>query len=101
MQKIKPLFDNLLIAPLAKETTLPSGIVIPDTAKEKPQEGKVIAVGEGKTDSDGKKVAMVVKKGDIVMYKKWGGTEIKVDGKEMLLVKQEDVLAIVEDLKEK
>lgn len=96
MTKIKPLFDNLLIEPLEKETTLPSGIVIPDSAKEKPQEGKVIAVGTGKTDSEGKKVDMVVKKGDIVMYKKWGGTEIKVEGKEMLLVKQEDVLAIVE-----
>jgi len=95
MAKIKPLFDNILIEPLEKETTLPSGIVIPDSAKEKPQEGKIVAVGEGKVDSEGKKVAMVVKKGDIVMYKKWGGTDIKVDGKDLLLVKQEDVLAIV------
>ncbi len=95
MAKIKPLFDNILIEPLEKETTLPSGIVIPDSAKEKPQEGKVVAVGGGKNDAEGKKVAMVVKKGDIVMYKKWGGTDIKVDGKDMLLVKQEDVLAIV------
>ena len=95
MLKIKPLFDNILIEPLEKETTLPSGIVIPDSAKEKPQEGKVVAVGEGKLDAEGKKVDMVVKKGDIVMYKKWGGTEIKVNGKDMLLVKQEDVLAIV------
>jgi len=95
MAKIKPLFDNILIEPLEKETTLPSGIVIPDSAKEKPQEGKVVAVGGGTVDSEGKKVAMVVKKGDIVMYKKWGGTDIKVDGKDMLLVKQEDVLAIV------
>ncbi len=96
MPKIKPLFDNLLIEPLSRETTLPSGIVIPDSAKEKPQEGKVIAVGTGKIDENGKKVDMVVKPGDIVMYKKWGGTEIKVEGKEMLLVKQEDILAIVE-----
>jgi len=95
MAKIKPLFDNILIEPLEKETTLPSGIVIPDSAKEKPQEGKIVAVGEGKVDSEDKKVAMVVKKGDIVMYKKWGGTDIKVDGKDLLLVKQEDVLAIV------
>jgi chaperonin GroES len=95
MAKIKPLFDNILIEPLEKETTLPSGIVIPDSAKEKPQEGKVVAVGGGKVDSEGKKVAMVVKKGDVVMYKKWGGTDIKIDGKDMLLVKQEDVLAIV------
>lgn len=96
MSKIKPLFDYLLIEPLEKETTLPSGIVIPDTAKEKPQEGKVVAVGDGAIDKDGNKIAMVLKPGDIVMYKKWGGTEVKVDGKELLLVKQEDVLAVVE-----
>lgn len=95
MAKIKPLFDNVLIEPLEKETTLPSGIIIPDSAKEKPQEGKVAAVGEGKVDTDGKKIEMTVKKGDVVIYKKWGGTEIKVNGKEMLLVKQEDILAIV------
>lgn len=95
MAKIKPLFDNVLIEPLEKETTLPSGIVIPDSAKEKPQEGKIVAVGQGTVDADGKKVDMVVKKGDIVMYKKWGGTEIKVEGKDMLLVKQEDILAVV------
>lgn len=96
MAKIKPLFDNVLIEPLERETTTPSGIVIPDTAKEKPQEGKIVAVGSGGTDSEGKKIEMTVKKGDIVMYKKWGGTEIKVEGKDMLLVKQEDILAIVE-----
>lgn len=94
--KIKPLFDNLLIEPLERETTLPSGIVLPDTAKEKPQEGKVIAVGPGKRDDNGKNIPLEVKVGDIVMYKKWGGTEIKIDGKEHLLVKEEDVLAIVE-----
>ena len=96
MSKIKPLFDYLLIEPLEKETTLPSGIVIPDSAKEKPQEGKIIEAGGGKVDSEGKKIEMVVKKGDIVMYKKWGGTEVIVGGKDMLLVKQEDILAIVE-----
>ena len=97
MPKIKPLFDYLLIEPLEKETTLPSGIVIPDSAKEKPQEGKIVAVGTGAVDADGKRVPMVVKAGDVVMYKKWGGTEVKVDGKDMLLVKQEDVLAVVKD----
>jgi len=96
MSKIKPLADYLLIEPLQKETTLPSGIVIPDTAKEKPQEGRVAEVGPGRRDEDGKRVAMEIKVGDIVMYKKWGGTEVKVEGKEMLLVKEEDVLAIVE-----
>ena len=94
--KIKPLSDNLLVEPLQKETTLPSGIVIPDTAKEKPQEGKVIAVGPGKRDSDGNRIPLEVKTGDVVMFKKWGGTDIKVEGKDMLLVKEEDILAIVE-----
>ena len=92
--KIQPLFDYVLIEPLEKETTLPSGIVIPDSAKEKPQEGKVIAVGPGKTDN-GKLISLTVKVGDIVMYKKWGGNEIKIDGKEHLLVKEEDLLATV------
>ncbi len=92
--KIQPLFDYVLIEPLEKETTLPSGIVIPDSAKEKPQEGKVVAAGPGKTD-DGKLIPLTVKVGDVVMYKKWGGTEIKIDGKEHLLVKEEDLLATV------
>ena len=96
MAKIRPLADYILIEPLEKETTLPSGIVIPDSAKEKPQEGKVIAVGAGKKDDNGNTVPLEIKKGDVVMYKKWGGTEIKIEGKEHLLVKEEDVLAIVE-----
>lgn len=95
--KIKPLFDYLLVEPMQKDTTLPSGIVIPDTAKEKPLEGKVIAVGSGKRDDSGNKIPMEIKVGDVVMYKKWGGTDIKLDGKDMLLVKEEDILAIVEN----
>ena len=94
---VKPLADNVLIEPLQKERTTPSGIVIPDTAKEKPQEGKVVAHGPGKTDDEGKIIAIHVKDGDRVIYKKWGGNEIKVDGKEMLLVKEEDLLAVLED----
>lgn len=94
--KLKPLSDYLLIEPVEKDTTLPSGIVIPDTAKEKPLEGKVIAVGPGKRDDSGNRVPMEIKVGDTVMYKKWGGTEIKLDGKDMLLVREEDILAIVE-----
>lgn len=94
--KIKPLSDYVLIEPLQKETTLPSGIVIPDTAKEKPQEGKVLATGPGRVSTEGKTVDMSIKVGDVVMYKKWGGTEIKVSGKELLLVKEEDILAVVE-----
>lgn len=97
INKIKPLSDYLLIEPLERETKLPSGIVIPDTAKEKPQEGRVLAVGPGRRDEKGDIVPMSVKTGSIVMYKKWGGTEIKIEGKELLLVKEEDVLALIED----
>jgi chaperonin GroES len=97
INKIKPLFDYLLIEPLEGETKLPSGIVIPDTAKEKPQEGKVLAVGPGRRDEKGDVIPMSVKAGSTVMYKKWGGTEIKIEGKELLLVKEEDVVALIED----
>lgn len=91
---LKPLADYLLIEPQENETTLPSGIVIPDTAKEKPQKGKVVATGPGKKSEDGTVVAIDLNVGDIVMYKKWGGTEVKDNGKEYLLVKEEDVLAV-------
>ncbi len=96
INKIKPLADYLLIEPIEGETKLPSGIVIPDNAKEKPQEGKVIAHGSGRRDNKGNIVPMGIKTGDIVMYKKWGGTEVKVEGKDLLLVKEEDLLAIIE-----
>jgi chaperonin GroES len=97
MKKIKPLSDYLLIEPLQKESTTASGIVIPDTVKEKPQEGRVVAAGSGKKNEKGEVVPMDVKVGDIVVYKKWGGTEIKVDNKELLLVKEEDILAVVKE----
>ncbi len=97
MKKVKPLFDYLLIQPLESDNTLPSGIVIPDSAKEKPQEGKVISVGPGAKDKDGKLIPMEIKPGSVVMYKKWGGTEIKLGGEDYILVKQDDILAIVED----
>lgn len=97
MKKVKPLFDYLLIQPLESDTTLPSGIVIPDSAKEKPQEGKVISVGPGAKDKDGKLIPVEIKAGSVVMYKKWGGTEIKLGGEDYILVRQEDILAIVED----
>lgn len=93
---IQPLFDYILIQPLTKDTTTASGIIIPDTAKEKPQEGKVIATGNGKTNTDGKIVPLTVKVGDVVMFKKWGGTEVKVEGIEYLLVREEDILALVQ-----
>lgn len=94
-KNIKPLADYILIEPLEGETTLASGIVIPDSAKEKPQEGKVIATGPGRTTDSGELVKIEIKVDDVVMYKKWGGTEIKVEGKDMLLVKVEDILAVV------
>ena len=93
--KIKPLSDFVLIEPTEKETTLPSGIVIPDSAKEKPQVGEIMAVGPGAKDEKGNKVEMVVKVGDKVMYKKWGGNEVKVNGEEWMIVEQKDILAIV------
>lgn len=94
--KIQPLFDYVLIKPLEEETKTPSGIVLPESAKEKPQIGQIMAVGPGSVTDDGKKVAIVVKVGQKVMYKKWGGNEVKVEGDEWLLVEQKDILAIVE-----
>jgi len=92
---IQPLFDNVLVKPLEGEDHLPSGIVLPDSAKEKPQKGVVMAVGPGTTDDHGKKVKMVVHVGDTVMYKKWGGQEVKVKGQEWMIVEQKDILAVV------
>jgi chaperonin GroES len=92
---ITPLFDNVLIEPVEAEEKTASGIIIPDSAKEKPQMGIVKAIGKGRFDKDGKLIAMVVKIGDKVMYKKWGGTEVKIEGKEWTLVGQDDILAVV------
>ncbi len=99
-QNIRPLFDNVLIKPLEAEEKLPSGIILPDSAKEKPQVGEVMAVGPGKDcccDENDKNCScdMVVKVGDKVMYKKWGGNEVKVNGQEWTIVEQKDILAIV------
>ncbi len=93
---IQPLFDNVLVKPLQAEEKLPSGIILPDSAKEKPQMGEIMAIGPGGTDDKGNAVKMVVKIGQKVMYKKWGGNEIKVNGQEWMLVEQKDILAIVE-----
>jgi len=92
---INPLFDNVLIKPLEGEDRLPSGIVLPDSAKEKPQMGEVMAVGPGTIDEHGKKISIVVCVGDKVMYKKWGGQEVKVQGQEWMIVEQKDILAII------
>jgi len=95
--QVSPLQDYILIEPIEKEETTPAGIVIPDTAKEKPQEGKVVAVGPGSVTEEGKRVEMDVKEGDTVIYKKWGGNDVKVNGKEMLIVREEDILATVKN----
>lgn len=93
---IQPLFDNVLIKPLAAEEKTASGIVLPDSVKEKPQMGQIMAVGAGGTDDKGNPVKMVVKVGQKVMYKKWGGNEVKVNGEEWMLVEQKDILAVIE-----
>ncbi len=94
--KIKPLGDRILVKPLEAEEEKKGGIIIPDTAKEKPQEGVVRALGTGKTDDNGKKVPFEVKVGDRVLVSKYGGTEIKLDGKEYKLMGSDDLLAILE-----
>lgn len=94
--KIKPLFGNVLIRPIDAETKTAGGIIIPDTAQEKPQMGIVMAVGDGDVTPKGDKKPMVVKVGQKVMYKKWGGNEVKVENEEWTIVEQKDILAIVE-----
>lgn len=93
---IKPLEDRVLVQPLEAEQTTASGLVIPDTAKEKPQEGKVVAAGPGRVDDKGTRVPMDVKEGDVVIFSKYGGTEVKYDGNEYLLLNARDILAVVE-----
>ena len=93
---IKPLGDRLLVEPVEEKEQKKGGIIIPDSAKEKPQEGIIVALGTGKTDDNGKKVAFEVKKGDRVLVSKYGGTEIKVDGKEYKIFGSDDLLAIID-----
>jgi len=95
--KIKPLQDRILIKRIEEEEKTKGGIIIPDAAKEKPQEGRVVAVGEGKLLDSGIKVAPAVKAGDKILFGKYSGTEIKVDGEEHLILREDNVLAIVED----
>ena len=94
--KVRPLHDRVIVQRLEEEEKTKGGIIIPDTAKEKPIEGKVIAVGAGKIKKDGTKVALEVKKGDRVLYAKYAGTEVKIDGEEYLMMKEDDILAIIE-----
>jgi chaperonin GroES len=95
--KLKPLGDRLIVRAIEEEETTSSGIVLPDTAKEKPQKGKVLAVGDGRVNDDtGKRTPLDVAEGDEVLYSKYGGTEIKVDGEELLVLRESDVLAKVQ-----
>lgn len=94
-RKFNPLGDRVVIKPSAKEERTSSGLVLPDTAKEKPQEGEVVAVGTGRVTDDGKRIALEVKVGDTVVYSKYAGTEVKEDGVEYLIVRETDILAKV------
>jgi chaperonin GroES len=94
---LKPLGDRLVVKPLEDEEVTPSGIVLPETAKEKPQKGDVLAVGPGARDDDGKRIEMDVSVGDKVLFAKYGGTEIKMDGDKLLILRESDVLAILDE----
>ncbi len=93
---IRPLQDRLLVKRLEKDDKSKGGIIIPDTAKEKPQEGEVVAVGKGKVGDDGKVVPLDVKKGDKILFSKYAGTEVKIDGQEVLIMREDDVLGVLE-----
>ncbi len=92
---IKPLHDHIVVERIEAENKTKGGIIIPDTAQEKPMEGIIIAVGDGAYDNNGKRVALDVKVGNRVLFKKWGGTEVKIDGKELIILKEADVLAVI------
>jgi len=94
--RVKPLHDQVIVQRLEEEEKTKGGIIIPDTAKEKPIEGKVIAVGAGRIKKDGTKMPLEVKKGNRVLYAKYAGTEVKIDGEEYLMMKEDDILAIIE-----
>ena len=92
---VRPLHDRILIRRIEEKETVKGGIIIPDTAKEKPQEGKVVAVGKGKVGDDGKLIALDVKAGDRVLFGKWSGTEVKLDGEDLLIMKESDIMGVV------
>ena len=94
--KIRPLGDKVLVHRVEAENKTAGGIVLPDTAKEKPQKGKVVSVGDGKTLDDGSKQQMQVKKGDVVLFTSYAGTEVKIDGKEYLIMSESDIMAVIE-----
>ncbi len=94
--KLRPLQDRILVQRVEEETTTKGGIIIPDTAKEKPAEGKVVAVGNGKIGEDGKRIALEIKKGDRILFGKYSGTEVKISGEEYLIMREDDVLGIID-----
>ena len=94
--KLRPLQDRVLVQRVEEEATTKGGIIIPDSAKEKPAEGKVVSVGKGKVGDDGKRVALELKKGDRVLFGKYSGTEVKVDGNEYLIMREDDILGVIE-----
>ncbi len=94
--KLKPLQDRLLVQRVEEEKTTKGGIIIPDTAKEKPAEGKVVAVGDGKVADDGKRIPLTVKKGDRILFGKYSGTEVKIEGEDYLIMREDDVLGVIE-----
>lgn len=94
--KLRPLQDRVLVQRVEEEKTTKGGIIIPDSAKEKPAEGKIISVGKGKVADDGKRVALELKKGDRVLFGKYSGTEVKVDGEEYLIMREDDILGVIE-----
>jgi len=94
--KLKPLGGRVIVEPIEQEDITAGGIILPETAKEKPQEGKILATGPGDRDEDGERIAMDVKVGDKVLYAKYSGTEVKVDGKKLLILKENDILAVID-----
>ena len=94
--KIRPLNDRILVQRIEQESKTAGGIIIPDSAKEKPAEGKIVAVGQGKLDDNGKRVKMEVKVGDTVLFSKYGGTDVKLDGDDYLIMREDDILGVVE-----
>ncbi|MFM7620019.1 MAG: co-chaperone GroES [Alphaproteobacteria bacterium] len=97
--KVRPLHDRVLVERVEAESKTAGGIIIPDTAKEKPAEGVVVAVGKGNVNDKGERIALDVKVGDHILFAKWGGTEVKVDSKELIILKESDILAVIESKK--
>lgn len=99
--KFRPLHDRVVVRRVEEDTKTAGGIIIPDTAQEKPQQGEIVAVGDGARDDSGKLIALDVKVGDVVLFGKWSGTEVKIDGEELLIMKESDIMGVLEGKKAK